>query len=112
MMTTLEKLSLEISALPPTQQRQLLSELVTNMNLAHVGINHTPGVCGGRACIRDTRIPVWMIIEAKQTGATDLMLLQDFPALTAEDLTNAQRYFAGHVAEIEQDLREQELEVR
>jgi len=110
-MSTLERLSAEISALPPAQQNQLLSDLVTKLNLVHTGIRHTPGVCGGRACIRDTRITVWTIIEAKRTGATDLMLLQDFPVLTAEDLTNAQRYYLGHTAEIEQDLLEQKMEM-
>lgn len=108
-MSTVERLSAEISALPPAEQTQLLSELLTKMNLTHIGIRHTAGVNGGRACIRDTRIPVWMIVEAKRPGASDISLLQDFPSLTAEDLTNAQRYYQGHLDEIEQDLKEQEI---
>ena len=108
-MSTIERLSAEIGALPPADQSRLLSELVTKMNLTHLGISHTPGVCGGKACIRNTRIPVWMIMEAKQAGASDLTLLQDFPALNAEDLTNAMRYYQGHVAEIEQDLKDQKM---
>ena len=78
------------------------------MNVGELGIRHTPGVCGGRARIRDTRIPVWTIVEAKKSGASDLEILQDFPGLTAEDLTNAVRYYEGHKAEIEQDLQEQD----
>ncbi len=109
-MSISEKLSTEISLLSDTEQTKLLYELIVKMNLVHVGISHTKDVCGGRACVRDTRIPVWLIIEAKQAGASDISLLQDFPSLSAEDLTNAQRYYLGHKEEIESDLQNQSTE--
>ena len=31
-------------------------------------IQKTPGVIGGDACIRNTRIAVWMLVEAKRLG--------------------------------------------
>ena len=34
-------------------------------------IQHTPGVCGGNACIRNTRIPVWTLVSLRSQGATD-----------------------------------------
>ena len=74
-----------------------------------MGITHTPGVCGGRACIRDTRIPVWSILEAKKMGANDLELLQSFQGLNAEDITNAMRYYHGHKDEVDADISDQIL---
>ncbi len=42
-------------------------------------------------------------------GARDLDLLQRFQGLTAEDITNAMRYYQGHQDEIEADLADQEV---
>ena len=77
------------------------------LNSQTTGISHTPGVCGGRACIRNTRIPFWAIVEAKQLGATDIELLQSFQGLTAEDITNAMRYYREHKEEIDTDIADQ-----
>ena len=107
-MSKLEQVSTLISSLTPQKRAQILAQIVEMMNVTELGIRHTPGVCGGRARIRDTRIPVWTIVEAKNAGASDLDILSDFPSLTAEDITNALRYYQGHQAEIEQDLKQQE----
>lgn len=109
-MSKLEQVSTLLGDLTPQERAQILVQIMEMMNVTELGIQHTPGVCGGRARIRDTRIPVWTIIEAKNTGASDLDILHDFPGLTAEDITNAIRYYQGHQAEIEQDLKEQETE--
>ena len=109
-MTKLEKTSALVAELSTEEKAQLLAEILQSFNLSAIGISHTPGVCGGRACIRNTRIPVWAIVEAKEQGATDLEILQSFPNLTAEDLTNAMRYYSGHKAEIEFDLTEQNVD--
>lgn len=108
-MSKLEQVSTLIDDLTLEERAQILAQIVALMNVSEMGIRHTPGVCGGRARIRDTRIPVWTIVEIKKAGASDLDILRDFPGLTAEDLTNAMRYYHGHQAEIEQDLKEQEL---
>ncbi len=34
-------------------------------------IQKTPGVCGGDACIRNTRIMVWLLVSLKRQGASD-----------------------------------------
>ena len=47
----------------------------------------TPGVCGGQARIRNTRIPVWTLVAYRQQGAPDEELLANYPGLTAEDLS-------------------------
>jgi uncharacterized protein (DUF433 family) len=71
-------------------------------------ITRTPGVCGGDACIRGHRIPVWLLVRARQLRATDPDLLRDHPSLTPADLEAAWEYAAAHVEEIEQSIRENE----
>ena len=110
-MTKLEQTSALIAELTAEEKALLLAEILRSFNIPVSGISHTPGVCGGRACIRDTRIPVWTIVEAKRMGATDLDLLKSFQGLTAEDITNAMRYYEGHKDEIEADIADQEIEV-
>lgn len=68
-------------------------------------IRHTPGVCGGEACIRNTRIAVWMLEEARRAGAGDADLMADYPDLSREDLEAAWQYVASHVEEIGSAIR-------
>ena len=68
-------------------------------------IRKTPGVISD-ACVRRTRIAVWMLAEAKKLGRTDAELLADFPDLTQEDLDAAWAYYASHPDEIETAIRE------
>jgi uncharacterized protein (DUF433 family) len=35
------------------------------------GIERTPGVCGGDACIAGTRIPVWVLEGFRRLGWTE-----------------------------------------
>jgi uncharacterized protein (DUF433 family) len=64
------------------------------------GIRKTPGVCGGEACIAETRIAVWLLVEARQLGIEEAQLLQDYPNLSAADLVNAWLYADAHPDEI------------
>ena len=68
-------------------------------------IQKTPGVVGGDACVRNTRVAVWMLVESKRFGRTDADLLTDYPALTGDDLSAAWAYFAAHPEEIEAAIR-------
>ncbi len=65
------------------------------------GIEKTPGVNGGDACIAGTRIPVWVLEEIRRQGGTDVELLADFPSLSAAQLKQAWAYVTAHSAEIE-----------
>ena len=67
----------------------------------------TPGVCGGNACVRDTRVPVWTLQRLRELGASNRQLLDDFPSLTAEDLPAAWAYVAGHEDEIRHAIARQ-----
>jgi len=67
-------------------------------------IQKTAGVCGGYACIRYTRIPVWTVISLQQQGADYQELLQNFPMLTLMDLTAVQAYYETHKQEIDRAI--------
>jgi type III restriction enzyme len=67
-------------------------------------IRHTDGVLGGKARVRDTRIPVWTLVQLKKLGRADSDLLNDFPGLTGEDLDAVWDYYRDHTAEIEQEI--------
>ena len=72
------------------------------------GIDSRPGVCGGEPCIVRTRIPVWILEQARRLGTSEADLLRAYPTLRAEDLTNAWAYVRSHRPEIERDIRENE----
>ena len=61
-------------------------------------------MCGGNACIRDTRIPVWTLVSLRSQGATDPELLKDYPSLTPMDLETAWDYYQHHKNEINQAI--------
>src|SRR4051794_10466582 len=56
-------------------------------------IRHTPGVVGGDACVRGTRIPVWTLVHLKKLGRTEAQLLSDYPGLTRSDLDAVWAYY-------------------
>jgi uncharacterized protein (DUF433 family) len=75
------------------------------MDAAHPGIKKTPGVCGGDACVANTRIPVWVLEQARRLGMSDADLLLNYPSLRAEDLANAWAYVRSHREEIDEAIR-------
>jgi len=71
-------------------------------------ITKTPGVCGGDACIRGHRIPVWVLVGYRRLGRSDADLLRDYPSLTRADLEAAWEYAAANPDEIDRALQENE----
>lgn len=65
------------------------------------GVERTHGVCGGEACLLRTRIPVWVLVQARRLGTTARDLLTAYPSLRSEDLDNAWTYYEGHREEID-----------
>lgn len=57
-------------------------------------ISSNPAICGGRPCIKGTRMRVVDIVEAIAHGATRDELLRDFDYLTADDIAAALLYAA------------------
>ncbi len=71
-------------------------------------IQRTPNVCGGSACIRATRIPVWSLVAWRAQGVSDQRLLEMYPTLTQHDLDEAWRYEGSHRDEIDADIKADE----
>ena len=69
-------------------------------------IKKTPGVCGGNARIRNTRIPVWTLVSFRQLGASNEELLRNYPGLNQQDLKAAWAYYEENPEEIDQILAE------
>jgi uncharacterized protein (DUF433 family) len=84
-----------IEALSPEERKLLESRLKLKT------VQKTPGVCGGHACIRNTRIPVWVLVSLRQQGSNDRELLENYPSLTPEDLTAAWDYYKQYRSEID-----------
>lgn len=77
------------------------------MPFATETIQKTPGVCGGNACVRDTRIPVWTLWRLRELGRTDQQLLADYPTLLPTDLPAAWEYARRHEDEIAEAIARQ-----
>jgi len=71
-------------------------------------IEKTPDVIGGDACIRNTRIAVWMLVQGRRLGLSNARLLEAHPALNQADLDLAWDYYQRHHEEVDQALRENE----
>jgi uncharacterized protein (DUF433 family) len=67
-------------------------------------IQKTPGVCGGQARVRDTRIPVWILVLNRKCGEPDASVLRSYPTLTQTDLDAAWDYYQHNPVEIEQSI--------
>lgn len=104
-----DRLFREIESVPEPIQAEVLDFVLfvkaRNASAqASPAIRRTPGVCGGDACIRMTRIAVWMLEEARRSGISDADLLSDYPDLTESDLAAAWQYVEAHREEIESAL--------
>lgn len=58
-----------------------------------------PGICGGEAVIKGTRIPVRTILASLAEGATIEQILADFPTLTESDIRAVIAFAAASAAE-------------
>lgn len=69
-----------------------------------------PGVCGGRAVVAGTRIPVWAIQSLWLEGANDAEVVIAYPSLEGADFDALRRYVAEHDDEITADITDQSAE--
>ncbi|MBW4686094.1 MAG: DUF433 domain-containing protein [Komarekiella atlantica HA4396-MV6] len=105
---TLKELETQLQALNPTEKAEAIQILTKTLSNGSLGITKTPGVCGGDACIANTRIPVWSLVNDRRLGMSDARILEAFPHLTAADLVNSWAYADANLEEIEQAIRENE----
>jgi len=68
-------------------------------------VQKTPNVCGGDACIRNTRITVWGLVLNRKLGSTDDQILENIVGLLPDDLEFAWDYYRQHPAEIDEAIR-------
>jgi len=57
-------------------------------------ITHDINIMGGKACIRETRCTVGMIVSQLSVGKSPDALVEDFPYLSHEDIFESLRYAA------------------
>lgn len=57
-------------------------------------ISIDPAVCGGKPCIRGTRIWVSLILDSLAAGASEAEVRDDYPQLAHEDILAAIAYGA------------------
>ena len=107
-MSTLQEAEKLLSVMSRGETAQLPQWVVRDLGDAYPGIESVPGVCGGEPCIVRTRIPVWVLEQARRLGTTEAELLRAYPTLRAEDLANAWAYVRSHRDEIDQEIRENE----
>ena len=90
------------------EKAKLLQWVAQDLADAYPRIESTPDVCGGEPCIVRTRIPVWLLEQARRLGTSETDLLLSYPSLRAEDLEEAWGYVRMHLNEIEQQIKENE----
>ena len=67
-------------------------------------ITQNPAIMGGKACIRGLRVTVSMILGQLASGKTPQEILDDYPYLEQEDITQALQYAAWLAEEREYSL--------
>jgi uncharacterized protein (DUF433 family) len=107
-MSKLEDVEKAVSDLSPAEKAQLLQSVARDLGDAVPGIESNPAVCGGEPCISHTRIPVWLLEQARRLGTSEAELLRAYPTLRAADLVNAWSYVDQHRDEIERQIRDNE----
>jgi uncharacterized protein (DUF433 family) len=55
-------------------------------------ISVDPQICHGKPCIKGTRIPVFVILDALAAGMTDQEIIKEYPPVTEEDIRAALLY--------------------
>jgi uncharacterized protein (DUF433 family) len=107
-MDTVQEAERLLREMTRAEKAQLLQRIVQDLGDAFSGIESRPDVCGGEPCIVRTRIPVWVLVRARQMGVSEADLLRSYPTLRAEDLANAWAYYLAYHDEIEPQIRQNE----
>ena len=90
------------------EKAELLQWIVRDLGDDFPGIESRPGVMGSVPCITRTRIPVWLLEQARRLGTSEADLLRDYSTLTVQDLANAWNFVRSHRAEIDAQIEANE----
>jgi uncharacterized protein (DUF433 family) len=107
-MASLSDLEKLLPSLSRGEKAQILKWVVQELGDDFPGIDSRRDVSGGEPCIVRTRIPVWVLEQARRLGTSEQALLDAYPSLRAEDLANAWAYVRSHRAEIDVQIRDNE----
>lgn len=107
-MSAIDEAERLLSRMTPGEKAQLLQRVAQESRDAYPGIDTIDGVCGGEPIVVRTRIPVWVLEQARRLGSTEADLLRLYPGLRAEDLASAWSYVRAHHDEIERQIRDNE----
>ena len=97
-----------LASLSRAEKAQLLQWIVHDLGDAFPGIESNPLVSGGEPRIVRTRIPVWVLVQARNLGMSEADILRSYPVLRAEDLANAWAFYRSHRDEIDGQIRDNE----
>jgi uncharacterized protein (DUF433 family) len=103
-MQPLQEIQHLLTTLTRAEKAQLLQLIARDIGEAFPGIESRSDVCGGEPCIVRTRIPVWVLVQGKRLGKSEAELLQSYPTLRAQDLSNAWAYACAHQEEIDSQI--------
>jgi len=109
-MSAIQEAEKLLPSLTRGEKAQLLQWVARDLGDAFPGIESIPGVCGGEPCIVRSRIPVWLLEQARLLGTSEAELLQIYPMLRAQDLANAWNYVRTHPEEIARQIRDNEAD--
>jgi len=76
------------------------------VTVKHPYVEKKRGICGGRAVVKGTRIPVWLIFRRYRAGETLEEIRDAYPSLTLSQILDALGYAFDHLEEVLQDLEE------
>ena len=107
-MSNLQQAQKIISGLSKAEKAIVLQWVAKEIGESFPGIESNSGICGGEPCIVRTRIPVWLLVQARKLGTSEADILKSYPALRADDLSNAWSYYLSHRKEIDKQIRENE----
>lgn len=65
---TVAEIETQLASLNRTEKAYLVQKLMDDIANIWPGVEMTPGVIGGEACIVRTRIPVWMLENHRRLG--------------------------------------------
>ena len=109
-MSALEAAEQLLAKLSWAEKAQVLQWAARDLGDAFPGIESRPGVCGGEPCIVRTRIPAWVLEQARRLGTSEAELLRIYPTLRAEDLANVWAYVRSHGDEISRQIEANEAD--
>src|SRR5437016_14472600 len=81
-----------LSEMTRAEKAELLQWIVRDLGDDFPGIERKPGVMGGVACIARTRIPVWLLEQARRLGTSEADLFRDYPNFTVRGSSNACKF--------------------